>query len=117
MTENNSLEAAADACAQVIVESLGENPEWMRGALGAALSICNMGADLGGALEAMFVHENIASPGEDAVKQAGEQVMLLMGLTLSALSERLIVLLPEGDNVPIAQARIGAFIAARGDDA
>jgi hypothetical protein len=114
---SNNIEAAADACAALIVETLGENPEWMRGALGAALSICNMGADLGGALEAMFVHENIASPGDDAVQKAGEQVMLLISLTLSALTERLIVLLPEGDKIPIAQARVGAFIAARGDDA
>jgi hypothetical protein len=43
--------------------------------------------------------------------------MLLISLTLSALTERLIVLVPEGDEIPIAQARVGAFIAARGDDA
>jgi len=116
MEPTNNIERAAQAIAGVIVEVLSEHPDRVIGALSACLSVCNAAADLGGAIEAALVDEGLTQPGDEAVMQAGEQVMLLGMLTLNALTERLIVLVPPGRDVPVAELRVGAFLTEASDE-
>ena len=109
------LERAAQAIAGAIVMVLSENPDRVVGALSACLSVCNAAADLGGAVEAILVDQRIAQ-GEDAIGQAGAQVMLLGMLTLNTLTEQLILLVPPDRDVPVAELRVGAFLGEDGDE-